>query len=77
MGEHVLRYRYKKARKDAPEAEVIQHTAMALNRQVIGDVWTAVLQWLMTKRSVTRITGPAPRGPLEREVSKLVGEMQK
>eukprot|EP00959_Pyramimonas_sp_CCMP1952_P316051 6614765-Pyramimonas_sp.AAC.1 len=61
MGGHVLRFRYKNARKDTPKAEATLRTALALNRRVVGETWKIVLRWLMAKREATRIAGPAPR----------------
>eukprot|EP00959_Pyramimonas_sp_CCMP1952_P225988 4726052-Pyramimonas_sp.AAC.1 len=76
IGADVLHSRYKMARKDNTDQKGVLSLAVCMKNPLAGPMWTAAaLGYMVQVQKIERVTGPAPKGPLEREVSRIVTEM--
>eukprot|EP00959_Pyramimonas_sp_CCMP1952_P185683 3882196-Pyramimonas_sp.AAC.1 len=78
VGEVVLHWQWKRNRKKGSSQENKGRLIIAIDsdhevgRQLIPMVRTAIMSI-----GGERLIGPAPRGPLERDASKLLGQLRK
>ncbi|CAK0850049.1 unnamed protein product [Prorocentrum cordatum] len=76
IGADALHFRCKKARKDSADAKGVPSMAACMKNPLVSAMWTAALGHMVRAQKIERVAGPAPKGPLEREVSRIVTEMQ-
>ena len=69
----VLHFKYRKAGKHQERG--VLSLAVSMRDPKVVQMWEAALVLIQQHFSIKRTTGPAPRGPLEREVSRLLNEL--
>jgi hypothetical protein len=73
IAELILHCRYKKARSDAEEKFGVICMAIERRSAEMVIVFEAVCSFMVLKGGAKKLTGPAPRGPLERDLGNFVG----
>eukprot|EP00959_Pyramimonas_sp_CCMP1952_P154289 3227945-Pyramimonas_sp.AAC.1 len=73
IGELVTHFRYKKARNDAPEPRVgVLSVCVQLRATHMPAVWETLTAYFLQSANMSRLAGPAPKGPLERDLERVL-----